>query len=143
MTIVPQTLSTKVGDAVNALIHEGDRFRNWDDPKVQTVVREIKKLQKVDAREDFVKFGSLAAICGDIDEMIAYFHKALLLPGEMETKHEFWVSLANAGLYSWTQEIGRWLLNPKKGFFAKVWKQAVSLGQVLEVWDRLPEAKKS
>jgi len=143
MIIVPQTLATEVGDALNALIKESDRFRNWDDAKVQTVFRAIEKLQKVEAREAFVRFGALAAICGNVDDMVAYYHKALLLPGEVGTKHEFWVSLANAGLYSKAQEIGSWLLDPRRGFFPKVWQQAVSLGKVLEVWNRLSDARRT
>src|SRR6266705_4809577 len=143
MILVPQTIATEVGDAVNALIRKSDKFRNWDDPEVQTVVREIKKLQKVDAREAFVKFGSLAAICGNVEDVFTYYHKALLLPGELETKHEFWVSLANAGLYSKAQEIGSWLLDPRRGFFPKIWQQSVSLGKILEVWNRLSDARRT
>ncbi len=143
MIIVPKTLATEVSDALNVLIKESERFRNWDDAEVQTVFLAIKKLQKVDAREAFVRFGSLAAICGNVDEMLSYFHKALLLPGEAETKHEFFASLGNAGLYSKAQEIGSWLLDPKRGFFPKVWQRAVSMGKILEVWNRLADAKKT
>jgi hypothetical protein len=143
MILVPQTIATEVGDALNALIRQSDKFRNWDDPEVQTVVREIKKLQKVDAREAFVKFGSLAAICGKVEDVFTYYHKALLLPGELQTKHEFWVSLANAGLYGKAQEIGSWLLDPRRGFFPKIWQQSVSLGKILEVWNRLSDARRT
>lgn len=140
---LPQTLASEVSDAINALIHQSDRFRNWDDPEVQTLVRTVEKLQKVDAREAFVRFGSLAGICGNMVDMFEYYRKALLLPGEVETKAEFLASLANAGLYGKAQEISSWLLDPRRGFFPKVWRRAVSLGKVLEVWNRLPEAKKT
>src|SRR6266542_4205715 len=106
MTIVPETLASEVSDALNALIRESDRFRNWHDAEVHAIVATIEKLQKVDAREAFVRFGSLAAICGNLDDMFAYFQKALKLPGEAETKHEFWASLTNAGMYGKAYEIG-------------------------------------
>jgi hypothetical protein len=143
MINLPQTLVNEVSEALNVLIHESDRFRNWSDAEVQTMVRTIEKLQKADAREAFVRFGSLAAICGNVDDVFAYYGKALRLPGEPETKHEFWASMGNAGLYSKAQEIGSWLLDPRRGFFPKVWKRAVSLGQVLEVWNRLSDATKT
>src|SRR5712691_11723019 len=143
MILVPQTIATEVGDALNALIRQSDKFRNWDDPEVQNLVRAIQKLQKVDARAAFVRFGALAAICGNVDDVFEYYRKALLLPGELETKHEYWISLANAGLYSKAQEIGRWLLDPKRGFFLRSWEQAISLGEIAEVWSRLSDAKKT
>ena len=143
MIKVPQTLANETVEALNALINESDRFRDWNAAEIQTLVRAIEKLQKVDARQAFVRLGSLAAICGNVDGVLEYHRKALLLPGAPETKHEFWLSLGNAGLYGKTQEIGSWLLDPKRGFFPKVWQSAVSLGQVLEVWDRLPDAKKT
>jgi hypothetical protein len=143
MPIVPQTLSTEVAEAINALISASDRFRNSNDLEVQAIVRKIEKLQKVDARDAFVRFGSLAAICGNLDDMFTYYHKALLLPGELETKHEFFASLGNAGMYSKAQDICSWLLDPKRGFFPRIWQRAVSIGKVLEVWDRLADAKKT
>jgi hypothetical protein len=143
MINVPQTVATETADALNALVSESDRFRNRNDAKVQTLVRTIEKLQKVDARAAFANLGFLAAICGNVDDVLEYFTKALRLPGEAETKHEFWVSLLNAGLYAKAQEVGSWLLDPKKGFFPKVWQRAVGLGQVLEVWNRLSDAKKT
>ena len=143
MITVPQTLGNEVGEAINALLKESDRFRNWDDIEVQALVHAIKKLQKVDARQAFIRFGGLAAICGKVDDVVMYYDKALLLPGEAGTKREYWVSLGNVGLYSKAHEIGRWLLDPKRGFFAKIWDLAVSFGQVFTVWDRLPEAKKT
>ena len=136
MIIVPQTLATEVGDALNALIKESDRFRNWDDAEVQTVLPAIKKLQKVDAREAFVRFGSLAAICGNVDDMFAYYHKALLLPGEVETKHEFFASLGNAGLYSKAQEIAvgcsiqGGVFSPKCGSEPSAWAKSLRYGIV-------------
>lgn len=143
MIIVPQTLATEVGDAINVLLAESDRFRSWNDAEVQAVFRTIEKLQKIDAREAFVRLGFLAAICGNVDDISPYYDKALHLPGEMETKHEFLGSLANAGLYSKAQEVGSWLLDPRRGFFPKVWQRVVSLGKVQDVWDRLPDAKRT
>ena len=143
MIHVPQTLATEAVEALNALIRESDRFRDWNAPEIQALVRALEKLQKVDAREAFVRLGSIAAICGDVDGLFEYYKKALLLPGELETKHEFWVSMGNAGLYSKAQEIGSWLLDPKRGFFQQVWQRVVAMGQVLEVWDRLSDAKKT
>jgi len=143
MDNVPQTLATEAVDALNALIEESDRFRDWNAPEIQTLVRTLEKLQKVDAREAFIRFGAIAAICGNVDGVFEYYKKALLLPGAPETKHEFWVSLANVGLYSKAQEIGSWLLEPKRGFFQKVWERAVAMGHVLDVWNRLSDAKKT
>jgi hypothetical protein len=143
MIIVPQTLASETVEALNALINESDRFRDWNASEIQTLVRAIEKLQKVDAREAFVRLGALAAICGNVEGVLEYFRKALLLPGAPATKHEFWASLVNAGLYGKAQEIGSWLLDPKRGFFPKVWQLAVSSGQVLDVWNRLPDAKKT
>lgn len=143
MINIPQTLSTETADALNALIRESDRFRDRNAPEIQELIRAIQKLQKVDAREAFVRFGAVAAICGDVDGVFEYYKKALLLPDAPETKHEFWVSLANIGLYSKAREIGSWLLEPKRGFFQRVWERAVAMGHVIEVWDRLSEAKKT
>lgn len=143
MINVPQTIAIETADALNALLRESEKFRNWNDSEVQSLVRMIEKLQKVDARVAFVRFGALAAICGNVNDVFAYYDKALRLPDELETKHEYWTSLGNAGLYSKAQEIGSWLLDPKRGFFPKVWQHAVGLGQILEVWNRLPDAKKT
>jgi hypothetical protein len=143
MINLPQTIATETADALNALIGESDRLRDWNAAEIQTLVRRLEKLQKVNAKEAFVLLGYLAAICGKIDDVFDYFNKALRLPGEPETKHEFWVSLSNAGLYSKAQEIGSWLLDPKRGFYPEDWQRAVSLGQVLEVWSRLSDAKKT
>lgn len=139
----PQTLAKQTIDAINALLHASDRYRDWNSAEVQTQIREIEKLQKVDARQAFVLFGALAGICGDVDGLLKYFKKALNLPDQFETKHEFWIALGNAGLYSNAQEIGTWLLDPKRGFFPKIWEQSVSIGQVMAVWNLLPEAKKT
>jgi hypothetical protein len=139
----PQTSATETVDALNALIAESDRFRDREAADIQTLSRAIEKLQKVDARDAFVRFGALAAICGDVDGVLEYLRKALLHPNVEETKHEFWTSLGNVALYGKAQELGTWLLDPKRGFFPKSWPLAVSMGQVLEVWNRLPEAKKT
>ena len=143
MINLPQTIATETADAINDLIRESDRFRDWNAPEIQTLVRTIEKLQKVDARQCFVLLGSLAAICGNADDLSEYFNKALHLPGVPETKHEYWVALANAGMHGKAQEIGSWLLDPKQGFFQKIWQEAVSRGQVLEVWNRWSDAKKT
>jgi len=143
MIKVPQTLAGETAEALNALIAESDRFRDWNAAEIQSLVRATEKLQKVDARQAFIRFGAIAAICGNVDGLFEYFKKALLLPGELETKHEFFVSLANAGLYGKAQEIGSWLLDPRRGFFPKIWQRAASMGQILAVWNRLPDAKKT
>jgi hypothetical protein len=143
MSEIPKTLASEIGDALNALIHESDKCRDWNAPEIQTLVRASEKLQKIDARQAFVHLGSLAAICGEVDRLFEYFRKALLLPGEAETKHEYWTMQANAGLYGSAKEIGSWLLDPKKGFFPKAWERAVARGQILEVWGRLPDAKRT
>ncbi len=143
MINLPQTIATETADAINALIRESDRFRDWNAPEIQTLVRKIEKLQKVDARQSFVLLGSLAAICGNVDDMSENFNKALHLPSVPETTHEYWVALANAGVHGKAQEIGSWLLDPKRGFFPKVWQQAIGMGEVLEVWNRWSDAKKT
>jgi hypothetical protein len=143
MNNVPQTLVTEAVDALNSLIKESDRFRDWNAPEIQILVRKLEKLQKVDAREAFVRLGALAAICGNVDDVFAYLNKALLLPGELETRPEFWVSLGNAALYGKAHAIGSWLLEPRRGFFPKIWQRAVNMGHVAEVWDRLSDAKKT
>jgi hypothetical protein len=142
MIKVPQTTSNEAAEAVNALIRESDRFRDWNAVEVQVLVRTMQKLQKVNATEAFIRLGSLSAITGDVDGVRDYYKKALYLSGAAEMKREFWASLGNIGLYSEAREIGSSLLDPKKGFFSKIWRLAVSMGQVLEVWDRLPEARK-
>src|SRR5258708_5750320 len=143
MIKVPQTIANEAVEAINALIRESDRFRDWNAPEVQALVRAMQKLQKVNAKEAFVRLASLAAISGDVDGVREYYKKALYLSGAAEMKHELWGSLGNIGLYSEAREIGSWLLDPKRGFFQKIWQLAVSMGQVLEVWDRLPEARKT
>lgn len=143
MNNLPQTIATEVSDAINALLVKSERFRDWNDAEIQALVPQIENLQKVDAREAFIRFGALAAICGNVDDVFAYYDKALRLPGEAETKHEFWTSMGNAGLYRKAQEIGSWLLDPKRGFFPKVWQQAIGMGKVLEVSNRWSDAKKT
>lgn len=143
MNKIPQTLGEEVAAGLSALIEESDRFRDWNSPEIQSLRFSIERLQKVDAREAFIRFGWLAAICGELSALSEYYKKALLLPDQATTKHEFWISMANAGLYREAREIGSWLLDPKRGFFPKAWERAVSLGQLLEVWDRLPDAKRT
>ncbi|MBX9905932.1 MAG: hypothetical protein K2Y31_16400 [Burkholderiales bacterium] len=143
MINVPQTLSSEIVDALNEIIRQSDKFRDWDEPEILNLVRSIYKLQKVDARCAFVRLGSVAAICGRVDDLQAYYAKALLHPGMEETKAEFHTSMGNAGLYSKAQEIGTWLLDPRRGFFPRIWRRAASFGQILEVSDRLVIAKKT
>lgn len=142
MNPIPETLGRQTADAINALLAGSDRFRDWGAPEIQALLPVIAKLQKADARQAFILYGSLAAICGDIDKALEYYRKALQLPDQSETKHEFWVSLGNLGLYSKATEIGSWLLEPKRGFFPRVWQQAVSTGLVREAWKHLSEAEK-
>ena len=143
MIHLPQTLGSATCDAINALIFASDRFRNWNDAEVQSIVADIEKLRSVDAREAFVRRGSLAAICGNVDDLAESFRKALLLQNQTDTKHEYWLSLANAGLYGKCQELGTWLLDQKRGFFPKIWSLALSMGQIHDVWNRLIDAKKT
>lgn len=143
MIRLPNTLSTEVLEGFNALIHESDQFRDWYSPEIQELVRALDKLQKSDAREAFVLLGSLAAICGDVDGLFQYYEKALRLPDQITTKREFWSSLANAGLYQKAQHLGHWLLDPKRGFFPAIWKQAASIGLILEVRNGLAQATKT
>lgn len=143
MIYIPQTIATETADALNALLRKSDRFRDSNAEEIQALLQAVKRLQKVDAMEAFVRFGSIAALCADVDGVLEYYRKALLLPGEPNTKHEFWVSMGNAGMYGKAQELGSWLLDPKRGFFQQIWQRAVGMGQILEVWDRLSYAKKT
>lgn len=140
---LPQTVGDEVSAEINALIAASDRLREWNSQEVRAVFRRIEQLQKVDARGAFIFFGALAAICGEIEHVSEYYRKALYLGNEAETKYEFWISMGNAALYSRAHEIGAWLLDPKRGFFLKMWKKALSLGQVRAVLGRLPEAKRT
>ncbi len=142
MIKVPQTLGNETAEALNALIRQTDKIRRWDSFEIQNLLRVVEKLQKVDAREAFVRFGGIAAICGEAERVLEYFGKAQQHPDIINTNHEFWISLANIGLYKRAQEIGIWLLDPKRGFFPKAWERAVSIGLVNEVCNRLDGAKK-
>ncbi|MGV3627562.1 MAG: hypothetical protein ACO1PN_07735 [Betaproteobacteria bacterium] len=143
MNNVPQTIGNEIGDALNAIIRQSDKFRNWEDPEIQSIVNAIDKLKKIDARGAFSRLGAVAAICGRADDVSAYYAKAVLLPDLEETKAEFYISMGNAGLYSKAHEIGKWLLDPKRGFFPTLWRRAVCFGQILEVSNRLADAKKT
>ena len=143
MSQIPDTLTQEVVKTLNALIATSDRFRDWDSLEIQSLLAAIRKLQKVDARSAFVRFGGVAAICGNVEALLDYYGKALQHPDELETKHEFWVSLGNAGLYKEASQLGTWLLDPRRGFFPKIWDRAVSMGQVLETWNRLSDATKT
>ena len=142
MSRAPQTVGSEVGDAINSLIREGDRFKDWDAPRIHTLRRQIDQLQKVDARYAFTARGQLAAICGNISGVRENYRKALQHPDQPTTKHEFWVAMANVGLYSEAREIGEWLLEPRHQFYAQAWQKAMSLGQFGAVWARLPAAKR-
>lgn len=139
----PKTLSSEALEGFNALIEESDKFRDWNSPEIQVLVQTAESLQKAEAREAFVWLGSLAAICGDIDNLYEYFRKALLHPDQPATKAEYWSALANAALYKKAHEIGRWLLEPKRGFFPSIWERAVSAGYILEVSNRLADATRT
>lgn len=143
MTQVPNTLSQEVLEMINEFIAQSDRFRDWDSTQIQSLLAEIRKLQKVDARAAFIHFGATAAICGNLQALFEYYEKALQHPNQPDTKHEFWVSLGNAGLYKEASELGTWLLEPRRGFFPKIWQTTMSLGQVRETWNRLPDAKRT
>lgn len=143
MIKVPQTLAAETTEALNALIAESDRIRDWDSSEILTLRRAAEKLQKVDARQAFICLGSIAAICGNLEALHEHFQKALQLPDESQTKAEYFVSLANAGLYSKAHELGKWLLEPRRGFFPRTWERAVSVGLAREVWNRLSDAKRT
>jgi hypothetical protein len=139
----PQTIAEELNEAFNRLLRESDRFRAWDAPEIQGLIEEARKLQKVDARQAFCLMGSVAAICGRLDEINEFYRKALALTDIPVTNHSHWIALANAGLYGSASGLGSWLLDPKRGFFPQIWRRAVSRGHILEVWDRLPEAKRT
>jgi hypothetical protein len=139
---VPATLAQEITDAMNALVRESDRFRDPSNPIVLEIFERIKKLQKANAQQAFVRFGFLAALCGDVGGVRENHRKALYLPDKENTQHEFWVSMGNVGLYGEAQEIGTWLLEPKRGFFSKVWERAICMGQILAVWNRISEAQR-
>lgn len=142
MNPVPQTIGKEVTDALNDLLKQSERFHDWDSPEVHSLRDRIRVLQKVDAREAFLLFGTLAGICGRPADVLEYLRKALYLPDHEQTKHEFWGALANVGLYREAQELGTWLIDPKRGFFPKIWQRAVALGQILATRSRLAEAKR-
>ena len=143
MTKVPKTVADECRDALNALLAESDRFRDWNSSEIQSIVQAVERLKEADAREAYIRLGCIATICGNVDGLLESYGKALLLQEAQDTKHEFWVSLANAGLYRKAQEVGSWLLDPRRGFFPKIWQLASSRGQVLEVWGRLSDAMKT
>jgi hypothetical protein len=143
MINLTQTIADETTDALNALVQESDRFRDWDTIEVRAFVRELETLKKVDARRAFVLFGSFAAICGKVDEVSEYFSKALRLTNDLHTRGEFWKSFVNVGLYGKAHEIGIWLLDPNRGFFPSFWQMAVSAGQLRATWNRLSDAKKT
>lgn len=139
---VPVTLETQISEGINVLISESDGMRNRDESAIVALHSEISKLQKVNAREAFVRFGSLAALCGDVEGTLANFKKALMLPDQENTNNEYWTSLINIGLFAKAKEIGVWLLEPRRGFFLNLWRRALFTGLLLETWRLLPEAKK-
>lgn len=143
MIKAPQSISTETTDALNALIAASDRLRDWNSAEIQSLVHATERLQRIDAREAFVRRGFIAAICGELDRMDEYFRKAMLLPNEIPTKHEFHAALGNAGLYGRAHQLGGWLLDPKRGFFPSIWERAISMGQILAVSARIPDAKKT
>ena len=75
--IQPKTLADETLAALNALINESDRWRDWTSAEVQALIRTAEKLQRVDARVAFVHLGSVAAICGELDRLVEFYTKAL------------------------------------------------------------------
>ncbi len=143
MTKQTQTIASEAINGLNALIHESDAFREWDSAEIQELVREAEKLKKSDARVAYICLGAIAAICGNVADVLVFFGKALHLGDKDATNAEFRVSLGNVGMYSKGQEIGTLLLDPRRHFFQSIWEQAASMGQIREVWNRLAEAKKA
>jgi hypothetical protein len=139
---VPQTISSEITRDINALIHESDEMRDWNSAEIQELFSRIGKLQKVDARAAFISFGALAGLCGDPDEVREYYRKALYLPEKDGTKFEFFTSMGNAGLYSEAQQLGSSLLDPRLGFFPKLWQMAMAMGLVRTVCRFLDDAKR-
>jgi hypothetical protein len=139
---VPQTVGEEVVAGINALLAESDRLRDRNAPEIQTLLFKAAQLQKVDARKAFINFGFISAICGDLEGLEENFRRALNLPDQPETKHEFWVCTGDAGLYGKAHEIGAWLLEPRKHFFPSIWERAAAMGQILGVWTRHAEAKR-
>ncbi|NGZ98672.1 MAG: hypothetical protein CV089_21585 [Nitrospira sp. WS110] len=133
MKKLPQTIGNEVVEQLNDLIGKSDRFRDWDSREIQVLRHRIRELQKVDARDAFVRFGALAALCGRVDDVREYLRKALTLPDHESTKHEFWASYCNVGLYREAQELGAWLLDPRRGFFTTLWNGCISIGLVRTV----------
>jgi hypothetical protein len=140
---LPQTVANEVTEALNALIAQGDHFRDWNAPEIRELFHQIEKLQKVDARNAFVRYGCLAAICARVDDVLEYFRKALQHPDVFETNHEYWGAVVNAGMYSKAHEIGNWMLEPRRQFFPGMWRKAVSLGLIQGVWARVPDATRT
>ena len=143
MNTHPQTIAKDIAQGINALIAESDRFRDENSPEVRLLSASIEKLQKVDARLAFISRGALAAVCGNVAEVLTCFQKAILLPEVEFTKHEFWATFGNVGLYGKASELGSWLLEPRRNFFPSSWQRAFSFGQILEVSERLPLAMKA
>jgi hypothetical protein len=143
MINLTQTKADETAKALNALVQESDRFRDWGTIEVRAFVRELEKLQKVDAGRAFILFGAFTAICGKVDEVSEYFSKALRLANDSHTRGEFWKSFVNVGLYGKAHEIGTWLLEPNRGFFPSFWQMAISTGQLRATWNRLSDAKKT
>lgn len=133
MKKLPQTIGQEVVEQLNELICKSDRFRDWDSREIQLLRHRIRELQKVDARDAFVSFGALAALCGRVDDVREYLRKALNLPDHESTKGEFWASFCNVGLYREAQELGAWLLDPRRGFFTKIWKECIGIGLIRTV----------
>ena len=142
MNPIPQTLGDEVTAGINQLIHDSDRFRDWNSVEVRAVFARIKELEEADPVDAAVRFGALAAICGKVDALSDYYQMALAANADAPVKHEFWVSMSNAGLYEECQEIGSWLLEPKRGFIGQIWGLAASMGQILAVQKNLVGAKK-
>lgn len=143
MSQVPQTLGEEITDEINAYINQGDRFQDWDSPSVVALRTRIEKLQKVNAREAFVSFGSLAAICGYVEGVRDFYRKAMYLPDKDATNAEFYTSFGNVGLYGEAQDIGIRLLDVQRQMYTKIWKKAVSLGLIQTVLSQLPYAKRN
>ena len=143
MTPIPETIAKAVSESILALFNESDRFHDWDSPEITAIRDEITKLQKVDAQAAFKNFGSVAALCGRKEDLRQFFRKSCLLPDRRSNEFSFWLNFANAGEYAEAREIGSKLLQPKLGFFPRLWEKAVARGQIREVVDLWPVAKRT
>jgi hypothetical protein len=134
----PATTAKELTERLNALIRTHD-FWNISDTFVAELLHEAEKLQRADARESFVLRGSVYAMCGDVEQTLHWYDKALKHPDVLATRCAMWISFGNLGLFKLAHEHGSWLLDAKRAMFANAWSRALTMGHVLETRDRLAD----